>query len=337
VGTTPTLFIAGGGNDSIGGGHVYLYALNATTGAILWKTVIGSSPHDFPWSSPVLYNGSIYYGISSFGDCPLVRGRVVQLSDTTGAIENTFYTTNSGCVGNGVTSSPAIDANGKMFFATGNPGNCGGQSGDYGQSIVEVNASNLSFVASWEIPQSQQTNGDPDFLAAPTIFTANRFGVATEMVGIINKNAIYYAFNAANIAGGPVWEDQVGPGSECPQCGSAGIAPSAWDGRVLYIGGPATTINGKACNGSLQAVNAATGAYLWRDCLGASVLGAVMAIPGVIFVNHGQTISAYNAGTGAQLFSYTDGSSQSVFWGAPAVANGSLYTSNMDGTFFAFH
>jgi outer membrane protein assembly factor BamB len=62
-----------------------------------------------------------------------------------------------------------------------------------------------------------------------------------------------------------------------------------------------------------------------------------MAIPGVIFVNHGQTISAYNAGTGTQLFSHTDTSSQSVFWGAPAVANGSLYTSNMDGTFFAFH
>jgi polyvinyl alcohol dehydrogenase (cytochrome) len=337
VSGTPTIFAAGGGSDSVGGKNVYMYAVNAATGAILWKTVIGSSPHDFAWSSPILYNGSIYYGISSFGDCPLVRGRVIQLNATTGAIQNTFYTTNSGCTGNGVTSSPAIDAKGMMYFATGNPGTCAGQSGDYGQAIVELNASNLSFVASWPIPKSQLTNGDPDFLAAPTIFTATIKGVVTEMVGLVNKNAFYYALNAGKIAGGPVWEDQLGPGGECPQCGTAGIAPSAFDGRVLYIGGPAGTINGAACNGSIQAVNPATGAYLWRDCLGASVLGAVMVTPGVVFVNDGGTVGAYNAGTGAQLFSFTDSSSSTDFWGAPSVADGWLYDGNMDGTFYAFH
>jgi outer membrane protein assembly factor BamB len=337
VSGTPTIFAAGGGNDSVGGKNVYMYAVNAATGAILWKTVIGSSPHDFAWSSPVLYNGSIYYGISSFGDCPLVRGRVVKLDQTTGAIQNTFYTTNSGCTGNGVTSSPAIDTStGKMYFATGNPGTCAGQSGDYAESVVELNASNLSFVASWEVPKSQQI-ADSDFLATPTIFTAHINGALTTMVGAVNKNAIYYAFNASKIASGPVWEDRLGPGSECPQCGGAGIAPSAFDGRVLYLGGPAGTINGTACNGSLQAVNPATGAYLWRDCLGSSSLGAVMATPGVLFLNHGRKVSAYNAGTGALLFTYFDMSSSSNFWGTPSVANGWLYDGNMDGTFFAFH
>jgi polyvinyl alcohol dehydrogenase (cytochrome) len=337
VGGTPTLFIGGGGNDSVGGGHVYLYAVNATTGAPIWKTIIGSSPDDFPWSSPVVYNGSVYYGVSSFGDCPLTRGRVIQIAAATGAIQNTFFTTNSGCTGDGVTSSPAIDSSGKIFFTTGNPGNCGGQSGDFGEAMIELNASNLSFVASWEVPASQR-GGDTDFLAAPTIFRATINGTPTEMVGAINKNGIYYAFNAGKISSGPVWEDTLGPGGNCPQCGQSGIAPSAFDGRVLYIGGPAGTINGKSCNGSLQAVNPATGAYLWRDCLGSSVLGAVMAIPGVVFANHGRKVSAYNDGNGASLFTYFDTStSQSNFWGAPTVADGWLYDGNLDGTFFAFH
>jgi hypothetical protein len=336
-GGVSTIYIAGGGTDSVGGKNVYMYAINATTGAILWKTVIGSSPHDFPWSSPVLYNGSVYYGISSFGDCPLVRGRVIQLNASTGAIQNTFYTTNSGCSGDGVTSSPAIDTtNGKIYFATGNPGKCAGQAGDYNESIVELNLnSNLSFVASWAVPTSQR-NPDSDFLAAPTIFTANIKGTLTEMVGVVNKNAFYYALNASKIASGPVWEDQLGPGGECPQCGTAGISPTAFDGRVLYIGGPHGSVNGTYCAGSLQAVNPATGAYLWRDCLSASVLGAVMATPGVLFVNYGQQVSAYNAGNGAQLFTFQDSNSTSDFWGAPAVGDGWLYDGNLDGTFYAF-
>jgi outer membrane protein assembly factor BamB len=336
VNGTPAVFVGGGGNDSTGGGHVYMYALNASTGAIIWKAVIGSSPSDFPWSSPVISNGSIYYGISSFGDCPLTRGRVVKVDEATGALQNTFYTTKSGCVGDGVTSSPAIDANGKLYFDTGNPGNCSGQSGDYSESIVELNASNLSFVASWSVPSSQRVS-DSDFLATPTIFTGTINGTPTEMVGAINKNAYYYALNAGKIASGPIWEDHLGPGGDCPQCGTAGIAPSAWDGRTLYIEGPAGTINGTSCKGSLQAVNPATGSYLWRDCLHSSPLGAVMASPGLLFVNHGQKVSAYNAGTGAELFVYQDTNSASNFWGAATVADGWLYDGNLDGTLYAFH
>jgi hypothetical protein len=224
-----------------------------------------------------------------------------------------------------------------MFFTTGNPDNCQGQPGDYGPSMVELNASNLNFVGSWTVPAAQQAIGDADFLATPTIYTAYLNGTPTEMVGAINKNAIYYAFNASKISSGPVWQDQLGPGGSCPQCGQSGLAPSAFDGRVLYIGGPAGTINGKACNGSMQAVNPATGAYLWRDCLGGSVLGGLMATPGLVFANHGGKITAFNDGNGAQLFNFFDSNTASNFWGAPTVADGWLYDGNLDGTFYAFN
>jgi outer membrane protein assembly factor BamB len=193
-------------------------------------------------------------------------------------------------------------------------------------------------VASWEIPTSQQ-QGDVDFIATPNIFTADINGSPTEMVGLINKNGYYYAFSVTNgtMSSAPVWEDHLGPGGGSPFRGHAALSPAAWDGQVLYMAGADGTIGTTSCAGTLQAVNPATGTYLWRDCLSASVFGAVLAIPGVVFVNHGQTISAYNASTGAQLFSYSDTSSSiSDFWGAPTVANGWLYDGNLDGTFYAF-
>jgi hypothetical protein len=58
-------------------------------------------------------------------------------------------------------------------------------------------------------------------LAAPTLFTAYINGVPTKMVGVVNKNVIYYALNASKISSGAVWEDQLGPGSDCPECGTA--------------------------------------------------------------------------------------------------------------------
>lgn len=58
----------------VGGGDGYFYALNAATGAVIWKTSLGSSPSHFLWSSPLFWRGGIYEGIASFGDCPLVRG-----------------------------------------------------------------------------------------------------------------------------------------------------------------------------------------------------------------------------------------------------------------------
>src|SRR5205823_2677917 len=62
--------------DYFPGGDDYFYAVNALTGAILWKTQLGrgGAAGDYLWGSPVLYNGSIYQPVASFGDCPLVNG-----------------------------------------------------------------------------------------------------------------------------------------------------------------------------------------------------------------------------------------------------------------------
>ena len=146
----------------VGGGDVNFYALNAKTGAQIWKTQLGTIPDYFIWSSPIVYNGSVYIGVSSRGDCPLVRGELVQLNAATGAIQHIFYTVPNTCTGASVWGSPTIDKTaGTVYIVTGNGGNCS-SSEPYAVAIVELHASDLSFIGSWQVPASQQ-GGDSDF------------------------------------------------------------------------------------------------------------------------------------------------------------------------------
>ena len=58
-----------------------LYALNAQTGAVIWKGLVdtpSTTINDYyAWGSPLVANGKVYVGISSDGDCPLVPGGLV--------------------------------------------------------------------------------------------------------------------------------------------------------------------------------------------------------------------------------------------------------------------
>ena len=257
VSSSPTVTTINGKLEVlVGGGDANLYALDATTGKVLWKTPFpGSSPSVYIWSSPTVYNGSIYIGSASFGDCPLIQGQLLQLDAISGRLIHQFDTVPNGCTGGGVWSTPTIDeAAGTVYITTGNPPKCTGPN-IYSPAMVELDAADVSHLLGyWQVPKKQQ-NGDSDFGTTATLFQETINGVATNMVGAANKNGIYYAFNRANIGAGPVWEVRVAVNGECPQCGGGSVSSSAWDGHTLYIGGGKTTINGKACQGSVRALN----------------------------------------------------------------------------------
>ena len=286
------------------------------------------------WPSPTLYNGSIYVGIAS-NDCPLVQGKVFQVNASTGAIQHTFTTTPNGCTGAGVIGSVAVDtSNGTLYISTGNGNTCARP--EYGPSVVKLNASNLSYISSWTVPLAQQ-NSDSDFISSPSLFTATIAGSAHRMVGVANKNGIYYALDEANLAHGPVWELTVATNGGCPQCGNGSISPSAWDGTNLYVAGGNTTINGQNCKGGLRALNPATGAVVWAQCMPEGpVLSAVSAVPGVVAVTEGTAIWLMATSDGHSLFKALDNSKGSFYEAAPTIANGVVYTANSDGNFFAY-
>ena len=335
ISSTPTITtdVPVGGATSVlyvGGGNSKLYALNAATGAVLWSYDVGGNPNTFLWDSPLVYGNSVYIGVSSFGDCPLTQGQLLQLNRVTGALQNTFNLVPNGCTGGGVWSSPTLDAAaGTIYFTTGTPSpDCPSTPG--GPSMYELRASDLSLVGSWTIPVAQQ-GFDADFGATPTLFNGVIGGQSVPLVGAIDKNGIFYAFKRDALPSGPVWQTRIATGGADPTTGNGPIAPAAFDGTTLYVGGDNTS----GCSGTVNALNPSTGAFIWKHCFtdGGFVEGAVTVTSGgVVTVGEGSNIAVVSAATGASLFTYA---AVGPFFGPASIVGSTLYEGDMSGNLYA--
>ncbi len=320
----------------VGGGDAAFYALDAADGRVLWRTQLGSSPAHFLWSSPMVYHGNVYIGMASFGDCPTVQGQIIQLEATTGNIEHVFSIVPDGCTGGGVWSSPVVDTHSDMvYISTGNPDTCPLSAG-YPSSLLELRAADLSLVDFWKIPQSECVI-DCDFGATPTLFTATISGTSSSLIGLAHKNGLYYAFSRNAVSDGPIWVAGIAGGGSDPEAGDGSISPSAWDGDRLYVAGGGTYIGGNYCPGSVRALDAATGNFLWEHCMrNGPVLAPVTVVSGVVVIEEGSAMDILSAASGKTLFTYTDSNDGSMFVGAASISNGVLYVGNLDGNLYAF-
>ena len=321
LGSTPVDYFPGGDDN--------FYAVNALTGAVMWKTNLGTPPADYQWGSPILFNGSIYQPVASFGDCPLVNGRLVQIDAATGAIQHTAFMEKSGCTGGGIWSSPTVDASdGSIYVTTGTPTGC--TPNEMAPAIVKLRASDLTVLSSWTVPKSAQVFGDADFGATPTLFTATINGVARSLIGALNKNGIFYAWDRSNLAGGPVWQSTVADPSGSPRS----IASAAWDGTRLYVGAGGTTLNGTTYYGNLSALDPATGAFLWRTGVAGFMSAGITVVPGVLIEPYGAAgnLLFLDPVTGNQirLLGITQRAD-----GEATVSNGVVYVSRVDGNLIA--
>jgi outer membrane protein assembly factor BamB len=316
----------------VGGGDDHLYALNASTGAVLWSTAIGNPAiNTFVWDSPLVYNNNVYIGAATTGEaagCTLVPGLFEELNASTGAIEHTFHPVAAGCTGAGIWASPTLDTSGgSIYLATGTEGHCA-----KGEAIgvVKVKLTTLAYQSSWVIPLAQRVH-DSDFGATPMLFTATINGTLHSMVGLPNKNGVFYAFDRTSLSKGPLWTATIATGGACPQCGQGSIASPVFDGSNLYVAGGSTIINNADCHGSLRELDPATGNFIWQTCLGGAVMGAVTLVPGVLAVVDGSALTLVNTSTGAILYNDIGG-----FLGSPSISNGVLYVGNRNDLLYAF-
>jgi outer membrane protein assembly factor BamB len=259
-------------------GARYLYALDAATGAIIWKTRIGPADKSTPdayynWSSPTVVGGHIYVGLASSCDRPLIRGGVVELDQHTGQVLHTWHSVPAGSIGGSVWSSVAASRGGKdLWVSTGNEctppletcpaGNEVGRS----LSILHMSAS-LKVLQAWQVPGA--TGHNRDFGSSPTLFGT---GTTPPDVGACNKNGTYYALAAKPLGSSPLWADTIGiPGGQKGAC----LASAVWDGKTgaLYLSSNNTTIGTTSYGGSIRRVDPRTGAYLWETGLPCTVVG----------------------------------------------------------------
>ena len=159
----------------------YLYALRASTGKLVWKQLVGGSRAGYEvWSSPAVYNGMVFVGVSSHGDMPCLPGGAVNAyNELSGEPIWSFNTIDQStcpgggiCVGGSVWSSVAIDdANGIVYAGTGNPGSTctppTQNAGLYPDSILALNASTGKLLNYFQAVTNDIN--DLDFGASPVL------------------------------------------------------------------------------------------------------------------------------------------------------------------------
>ena len=203
----------------VGGGGPYFYALNASTGAVLWQTYTGDNSQagaHYNWSSPLIVGNNAYVGIASNCDNPLVQGQLLEIpisGPQQGQVVATHNFVPNGQVGGGIWTSPAYDpATSTIFVSTGT---LAGYTQTESQAIVALNATTLATVGVWQLPFGASV-ADSDWGTTPTLTTD---AAGDQLLSVANKNGILYTFNRNNLSAGPVWQHQIAIGGNCPTCG----------------------------------------------------------------------------------------------------------------------
>ena len=314
----------------VGGGDAYWYALDATTGAVLWKVFTGDNTQagaHYNWSSPLISAGFAYIGVASNCDNPLVQGQLLKVDLATHAVVGQANMVPDGQVGGGIWTSPALDPVTNTVFVTTGTLNLFTQT--MSEALVAIDAGTMAIKDHWQLPRID-AGSDSDWGTSPILFTdaGNR-----KLVAATSKNGYLYAWDRNNLAAGPAWRTQIAVPGDCPTCGDGGISSGAFANGVLYFAGGNTTINGVGWRGAVRALNPATGAVIWAHGTDAPVIPGVAWDNGLVIEAAGPVAEVLNAANGNALYTYRTGAD---IYGAPSVWNGKIYLGSSDSNVYSF-
>ena len=228
-------------------GSAVLYAVNAASGALIWKsdvvaTVNGcttaystilSSPYytelheRIAYSSPLASGGKVYVGISDSGDDPIQNGRVAAVDEATGKLVPGFsyFSVTAGNRGGGVWNGPATDGQG-LYFTTGNtrfPPELE-PAVNRGLSMMRVDPNTGS--AAWQFqPVPYAQDDDPDWSAGAAVM----YSSSGEQILSVQKDGWAYGVEAST--GKCLW--QYPPTNE-PSCTFAPSPPNTLHNDYHY-------------------------------------------------------------------------------------------------------
>jgi outer membrane protein assembly factor BamB len=317
----------------VGGGGPYWYALDPTTGNILWKVYTGDNSQagaHYNWSSPLIVGNYAYIGIASNCDNPLVQGQLLQVAISgpqQGTIVNSYSFVPNGEVGGGVWTSPTYDpATNTIFVSTGTLND---HTQTQSQAVVALNATTLQYESSWQLPFAASVL-DSDWGTTPTLTTD---AAGDQLLSLANKNGILYTFNRNNLAAGPIWQKQIAIGGDCPTCGDGSIASGIFANGTLYYAGGRNAQNGHGSAGSITAFNPGTGNVLWSRQTEGAIIGSPAYVNGMIGLVQGSTFEVLNAANGQLLYSYV---MPGPAYGSVSVARSQFYVGDYNDDLYAF-
>lgn len=314
----------------VGGGADYWYALNAQTGAVLWKVYTGDSSVQgghFNWSSPLIYNGSAYIGIASEGDCPLVQGRLLRVDLRTHQVVATFDTVPNGQIGGGIWASPGVDTTTNTIYVV--DGNETSDVQTYVRSILALDATTLQLKDHWQVPLTANIT-DGDFSTTPLLFD-DTHGIP--MLAAYNKNGHLYVFKRNDLLAGPLWSDLLAEPSDCPECEQTSVSTPTYGNGTLFFASGNNAVNGVNYRGVVQALDPDTGKILWRRGTSGPIFAALTYDNGMLFDNAGGVIEVRNAITGEVL--YTFQTSAGLIYSPTSIARGQFFAGDTNGMLYA--
>jgi polyvinyl alcohol dehydrogenase (cytochrome) len=304
-------------------------AVDAGTGAILWKTYTVPDNGGVPCTSQSPAAGCGYSGGAVWGTTPAVD-----------PASNTLFIT----TGNNYTVPDSVKA---CQDAGGTPGQCLSPD-DHVDAVMALNATtgqikwatgvqgfddwNVACIPGFD-PHNCPSNPGPDFDfgSGPNLFTIKNKGQSQLVVGAGQKSGQYWALDAAT--GKILWSQAAGPGSTL---GGIEWGP-ATDGKRIYVaelnfyGIPYELPSGETVtSGTWAAIDPATGTILWQRADpshnafgGGNDLGPVSVANGVVYApSMSGTMYALDAANGKTLWTYQ--AAGSVNTGA-SVVNGTVY------------
>jgi polyvinyl alcohol dehydrogenase (cytochrome) len=312
-----------------------LHALRRDTGEIVWSAVLDTQPFVAIDSSPILAEGTIVIGVSSYETGIKLpdytfRGSIVGLDAASGAEQWRVYTTqNDATAGAGcsVWSSAAVDEARKLVFI-GTGQTYEQPASPRGDSVIAIHydTGEVAWVHQFTkndvftIPAGGP-GPDADVGASPNLFSIG----TRDVVGAGDKGGLYHVLDRDS--GETVWEARVTRGSPL---GGIMVTAAVSDGAIyvnsnkwVAFGFVTTGKHSPLDTSTTMALDARDGSVLWETPMPAPMFGAMTVANGVVYQGTIEgTVHALSAKDGTELWTDQPGGD---IGGGFSVSGGTLY------------
>ena len=291
-------------------GHIT--AIDLDRGAKLWDV---KAPGGQPaiWSSPAVYGQLVIVGVGSqYGDTPLEAGRVLALDLTSGRTVWTLCAMVTCGAGDGIWSTPAIDAAGHGYIGLGNPDD----------AVLAFDAAGGKRL--WMTSFHPDSGRDVDVGATPVFLHAG----GHDLVAVGSNAGVFKVLDAAT--GTQVWSRDVVNGSAVHGL----LASPAYDGSNFYVASAGQPVG-------MFALGAADGKAKWSYDSGLPIYSAPALGNGMLVFGIGDVFGDPNVG-GVVALSTSDGSVlwitdfHSAVFSAPAIVGDTVLIGNSRGDLVAY-
>ena len=300
----------------VGGGDAAVYALDRATGQLLWRLPVGDAQGGaYVWSSIMVYNGALYLGVASLGDCPLVRGSLIRIDPAAPEQARFAWLAPEGEIGGGIWSTPAIDAQTNTVFVTTGTGEQDAGQGFFGGTFASFDADTLEMKAYYFLP-TNSLEDDIEWGSSPTLFTT---ADGQSLVAATGKDGVLYALRRDDMS--LVWQTRLAVSCVCPQCGCGSLSSPAFDGQTLFVGSGVADPE-LFSGGAVYAIDPGTGVAIWRQVLDGTVIAPVTVANGLLYVPTLHGLLIFDAATGDPV--WNDGNF-GLLYSQAVVADGTVF------------